>query len=151
MSKQALFKRITEETVTFCEDLLQETISKKAEALKGSLIFKSFGKVILQDSTTLKLPDCLSKIFPGSCSKGIQKAVAHIQTILDLKTMQFLSFSLSGFTRNDQAASGDIIPLCSEGDLIIRDPGYFALATFKKVVCNGVHFLSRLRFWGKNI
>lgn len=146
VSKQALFKRISKKTVTFCEDLLQEAISKKAEALKASLIFGSFSKVILQDSTTLKLPDCLSKTFAGNCSRGVQKAVARIQTILDLKTMQFLSFSLSGFTRNDQAASSDIIPLCTEGDLIIRDLGYFALATFKELADKGVHFLSRLRF-----
>ena len=146
VSKQALFKRITAKTVDFCKELLEEAISKKAEALKGSLIFKSFGKVIVQDSTTFKLADCLSAVFPGNRTNGIQKAVARIQTIVDLKTMQFLSFSLSGFTRNDQAASADIIPVCCKGDLIIRDLGYFALSTFKELQGDGVYFLSRLRF-----
>lgn len=126
--------------------LLQEAVAKKTKAALYGSIFKNFCKIILQDSTTLKLPDCLSCIFPGNRTGGVQKAVARIQTIVDIKSMQFLHFSLSGFTRNDQAASPDIIPFCSAGDLIIRDLGYFVLATFDTLMGKGVYFLSRLRF-----
>lgn len=146
VSKQALFKRIGVKTVDFCKDLLQEAVSKKAKEIKKLQIFKSFKRVLLHDSTTVPLDDRLVEEFPGNRTNGVQKAIVRIQTIIDLKTMRFLSFLLSGFTRNDQAASGDILSMCSKGDLVIRDLGYFALATFKEVAVQGAHFLSRLRF-----
>jgi Transposase DDE domain len=60
--------------------------------------------------------------------------------------MSFKYFSLGSFTENDQSASGIILPLLKKGDLVIRDMGYFAIATFQKIIAAKAHFLSRLRY-----
>ena len=146
VSKQALFKKMGASTTAFCKQLLEDALLKKTKALKGSNVFKSFKKVLLQDSTTFKLAACLKAIFPGNHSGGVQKAVMRIQTLLDIKTMQFIHFSISGFNRNDQAASGDVLAFCSKGDLVIRDLGYFSLKVFDKIKASGADLLSRLRF-----
>ena len=146
ISKWGLCKRITESAVTFCKELLEKTVTQKISGSIEFSLFKHFKKVVLQDSTALRLPDCLSAYFPGNRTNGVQKAIARIQAFLDINSMQFLHFSLSGFTRNDQAASADIIDYCGKGDLVIRDLGYFAMDTFEKLINSGVEILSRLRF-----
>jgi hypothetical protein len=146
VSKQAVFDRLGIASTLFAKQLLAFILSKQIVSDYSSTLFEKFANVLLQDSTTLRLPQVLSKIFKGNHSAGKQNAVARIQSVFSIKTMSFKYFSLGSFTENDQSASGIILPLLKKGDLVIRDMGYFAIATFQKIIAAKAHFLSRLRY-----
>lgn len=146
VSKQAVFDRLGASAADFAQGLLQRYLLNQSLKNVTSSLFTAFGKVLLQDSTTLKLPQSLAMIFPGTRSGGQQKAVARIQSIIDIKAMRFIYFVLGSFTQNDQSASGSVLPWVKKGDLVIRDMGYFAVDTFANLIDKEVHFLSRLKY-----
>jgi hypothetical protein len=146
VSRQGVFDRVHPCAVLFAQQLLERVLLQQSAKGFSTSLFKCFGKVLLQDSTTLRLPQVLSAIFPGNHSRGEQKAVARVQSIFDIKAMRFISFSLGSFTQNDQSASADIIPLVKKGDLVIRDLGYFSIAVFESIIKSQAHFVSRLRY-----
>ena len=147
VSKQALFERMSERSVKFSEQLLEKALAVRLKTLrKDNAVFAHFKRVLLQDSTTLHLPDVLAEFFPGTVHKGVQKATARLQCILNLKTMHWLELSLKSFCDNDQGASGDVLPRLRKGDLLIRDLGYFVLDVFEQITQKKAFFLSRLRY-----
>ena len=126
--------------------MLKEILLQKSSKVYDSKLFKSFGKVLLQDSTTLSLPAVLKNSFVGSTSQNGTSAVAKIQSIIDIKRMNFVQFILGSYTENDQKASKSILANCQKGDIVIRDLGYFSIPVFEEIMQAGVHFLSRLKF-----
>lgn len=108
---------------------------------------KTFGRVIVQDSTVIGLPARLADRFPGANNQtGKVTAGMRIQAFFDLVSETCLAFSTSPFTRNDQKASADVLDIARPGDLVIRDLGYSSLAVFLRLKEAGVHFLSRLKY-----
>lgn len=146
VSKQGLFDRLHAGATAFARELLQQVLLQQSSKEFKASLFGGFGKVLLQDSTTLYLPQKLSGLFPGNYSHGEQNAVARIQSIIDIKAMKFIDLTLGSYTQNDQSASGSIMEIIKKGDLVIRDLGYFALAIFKRLIAAEAHFLSRLRY-----
>jgi hypothetical protein len=148
VSKQSVWERINQNAVCFLQQILglmlAERITHRSFALPNAL--RSFGRVLVQDSTVIKLVAKLAAIFPGSRNqRGAKQSQLKIQSIYDLLTQRFLCFGLSGFNRNDQAAARDVLPLLRKGDLVLRDLGYFVVETFARIAQAGAFFLSRLR------
>jgi hypothetical protein len=146
VSKQALFKRMNERTESFASKLFSHVLNARLSVVKQERLFKLFQRVLLGDSTTLSLPQNLVKDFPGNVAHGEQKAVARLQCIINIKSMQWLQLSLKAFTNNDQSASSDVLPLLKKGDLLIRDLGYFVLKALGGIIEKKAFFISRLRY-----
>jgi hypothetical protein len=146
ISKQAIFDRMNEASVSFAKEIFSQAMNTKLKAVRESKLFKSFKRVLLQDSTTLSLPDCLVNHFPGNVSRGKQKAVARLQCIINIAQMQWLHLSLDAYTKNDQSASGLVLPLLRKGDLLIRDLGYFVLDILRRIIEKKAFFISRLKY-----
>ena len=148
LTKQALFERMTQRSATFLQSVLQALLTTAGTA-SGTVVppsLLSFGRVLLLDSTTLRLSEKLASLFPGpSNQRGAQGGMLKIQACYDLLSRSFVHFSLSSYRRNDQAASPDVLPLLKAGDLIVRDLGYFVLQVFEQITLAQAHFLSRLR------
>jgi hypothetical protein len=145
VSKQAIDKRMNEALLRYLESVLAHTIARKIKHCRQG--FPSlFKRILLHDSTTVRLPSQLANVFPGS--KNAHKddiALLKIQTAYDVLRERFCHFWLSPFTINDQQAATMMLDSVQPGDLIIRDLGYFVLTALALIEQKGAFFLTRLR------
>ena len=144
VSRQALHKRFSAPLVKFLHAVLSEVMRAQAgDASKllpeGSVV----QRILVADSSTLKLHPSLKEHFPGSSNQCGSGAALKIQATLDLLSGSFVAFLLCGFTRNDQAAANDILALIKVGDLILRDLGYLTLESLRGIAEAGAFFVSR--------
>jgi Transposase DDE domain len=146
-SKQALHKRLAKgSAVRFLQALLAAAIGSKLATDPGGQI-AGFARILLQDSTCISLSPLLAGLFAGpSNQSGKKQASLRIQCLYDLLSERFINFSLSPFTRNDQAASHDLLSLLHPGDMVLRDLGYFTISSLKAIAAKGAFFLSRWRY-----
>jgi hypothetical protein len=101
---------------------------------------------LVQDSTSVRLSSQLFDEFPGS-KNGKKKdiAIMKINALYDLLKEQFSLFSISPFTTTEQRLATTILEYIKEGDLLIRDLGYFVLKSFTSMAQKGAFFISRYR------
>lgn len=145
IAKQSFWERVDSRAVKFLGSVLCEQITT-GHTLPGS-IHELINRALVHDSSILKLHPQLQDAFPGSRNQNkVAQSSARIQVVADLLSGEFLQFGISGFTRNDQAASHDILPIVQPRDLVLRDLGYFTLDSLEAIARKKAFFISRLRY-----
>lgn len=126
-SRQAVALRFGECFETFLEHLLGDVIAHKLAAEQEhpeALVerFCGYRRVLVQDSTVIKLPGHLFAEFSGVSNRQSSVCNARIQATYDLIPSRLVGFSIDPYSKND-LASAPQLPI-QEGDLVLRDRGY---------------------------
>lgn len=149
VSKQAVDERLDAAAPAFLKAVLGAALGACLHRSKLWLQKAAwpFARILVQDSSTIKLNEKLAAFYPGGANQhGSTPGVLRVQALFDLLSQRWLSFALSPYVRNDQKASPDLLPLVQKNDLILRDLGYFAIPVLQQIVQRGAFFLSRFYF-----
>jgi hypothetical protein len=147
MSGQGLEQRVNSDgAVAFLETVLEHTLSENLkthlQTVPGELL-KPFGHVYLQDSTQIRLQEVLAKHFRGSGGNA-SKSIMKVDFTYELHQHHLYKPLITSGIVPDQSHAGWLLDQIQGGDLVLRDLGYFHLATFRKIDQKGAFFMSRL-------
>lgn len=144
-SKQAVAKRLNSSFISIVESLLADLIKLKTSyddcQHEFSELLESYGRVLVQDSTVIKLPGWLFEKYSGVSNGHQQVCNARIQAVYDLKSMRFLSFEIAPYSKTDILAASEL--QIDQGDLVIRDRGYLSSSEIRRHLKQGASFIYR--------
>ncbi len=145
-TKQAVALRLNSSFESFLEKVLGEIIATKIhEDMQAGHFapndFRGYRRVLVQDSTVIKLPAALFESFSGVSNAHSTVCNARIQAAYDLIGGRLISFSIDSYSKNDLAAAPELLLL--EGDLVLRDRGYLTASEIQRHCDAGAHFIYR--------
>ena len=128
ISRQAIAKKTGKEScVDFLKKILALIIISRIGKEEIDLLRTAgkFKRVLVQDSTIIKLPVRLFEFFSGVSNAHSSVCNARIQCVYDLITESFICFTIDPYTKNDLKAAPELS--IEKDDLVIRDRGYLTL------------------------
>ena len=143
-SKQAVALRMSPVFLMLCQKLLACAIAHKTSgglSPKQSGFLNRYSRVLIQDSTILKLPAWLFDAFSGVSNATSTVCNTRIQAVYDLLNMSFVDFSIDSYSRNDLAAAPSL--LLKSGDLVLRDRGYLIADEIARHIAAGADCIYR--------
>ena len=143
VTKQAIDKKFNEHTLSFLKKLIEKQLSVELDLNIDAGWLSSFNRVPIKDGTRFHLPEEYKDYLPGSGGSG-SKAGACIQFEFDLKSGQIEVMDLTASNRPDVKDAQESMDNVKEGDLIIRDLGYYAFKSLINIIKKEAFFISRL-------
>lgn len=127
VSKVAVWKKINIHCVDFFKGVLELVILNKFvnNDPGGQKLISLFNRIVVQDSTIIRLPQRLFDVFSGVANGHSKVCNARIQGAYDIVNERFISFSIDKYSKNDLEAAPELD--IEKGDLTLRDRGYLIL------------------------
>lgn len=148
LSPQALCERMNSEgAVNFLRACLEKTLKEttaKPLTVQETAWLTHFPRVLLQDSTQIQVHEKLTESFKGSGGNSGSASI-KLDYSYDVKNETAEQFAIRQGIDNDQGYAQNLTDKIQEGDLVIRDLGYFCLDFFAHLASVGGYFLSRLK------
>lgn len=145
ISGPGLTMRFTEPAVACLEQVLQAAVAQMIAADPLAIpLLERFPEVLLHDTTTISLPDCLAAWFQGSGgSQGQVAAALKAHLRWELRTGQLEGPICVDGRSSDRALGFARRP--AAGALVLRDLGFFQLEDLAFDQRDGRHWLTRLK------
>ena len=129
-SRQAVHLRMGDPLQAFVHRLLEDLIAGSISGATARISnledrdrqFGGYKRVLVQDSTIIKLPVHLFEEFSGVSNAHSKVCNARVQATYDLLAQSLIDFSIDPYSKNDQSAAPEL-PI-EAGDLVLRDRGY---------------------------
>lgn len=119
-------------------------IKIKEELQSGPLdssVFRNYNRVLVQDSTVIKLPTALFDIFSGVSNAHASVCNARIQAVYDLRNGTLVSFAIDPYSKNDLSAAPELQLM--KADLVLRDRGHLTAEEMQRHSDAAAHFIYR--------
>lgn len=142
ISPQALNERFNSAAVEFLKTVLERIIRTQIQTTDKHLP-KTFGRILIKDSTCFQVSHDLVKKYPGSGGAGSNAAV-RIQFEYDLLNGSIVDLSLSAFNEQDAKNSKNTLDKIDQGDLVVRDLAYMGVEVLGGIKLQKASFLCRL-------
>jgi len=149
ISFQAIAKRLNSRSLSFVKAVTTTAIVRNV-SLKSYIHqingLSKFNRVLVEDSTCIKLPSALFNEFPGTANQTSKKvSMARIQLCVDLKNGDHLNYALNSYRDHDGTYASKILGSIKPGDLVIRDLGYSVNSIFDQIGKLDAFYISRFR------
>lgn len=142
ISREAIHKRFTPESVEFMKEILSRHIVQRLEPELE--LTSQFNSISIKDSSKFAIPGSLSEHYPSFQGIGKKQALMNFQYEFDLVTGNWKKFDITKATRNDQEDSKSTLDNIGEGDLLLRDLGYVTTTYLKGVTQRNAYYINRL-------
>ena len=144
MSRQAMANRLSAKSSDFLLGVVSSAVARRCRKAFRSLSGSPFKRVLVEDSTVVSMFKGNAAAFPNNGNGTVDTAGCKLDLITDLVSGEPVAARFCAAREADQSLSGEIFEHCREGDLVLRDMGYFNLHTLDDIDTRGAYWMSRL-------